>query len=459
MVRQETSADDIHGMRVAKGVVTGAGGMTSHAAVVARGLGKCCVVGCGTLDIDVRGRTVRLQGQLPDTQPLREGDLLTLDGSTGNVYGGVLDVVASSTVDELEELMSWADQVRRLRVYAEADTPHAARAALSYGAEGVGLCRTEHMFFAPERLFAMRCALLAVDEAQRATWLHELETAQRADFVEFFVAMHGRPVTIRLLDRALQEFMPTDARSVETIATTLDLEPAQVHRAVDRFAETNPAFGHRGVRAGLTIPGLYDMQIRAMLYAADECVQRGITVDLEVVVPMVAFASEVEQLSAILRRVEAEVFTEVPSGVTCRLGTMIELPRACLAAGDIAQVSEVFSFGGNDLTQTATGISRDDAKRFLPIYINEIGIIPSDPFAHLDDRVAELMAIALARGRAARPDLVAGLCGEQGGSPESIEVCEQLGLDFVCCPLAQLPGARLAAAQARLRHLNRRARR
>jgi pyruvate,orthophosphate dikinase len=450
LLRQETSAEDIHGMRVAAGVVTAAGGMTSHAAVVARGLGKCCVVGCGQLRIDLRERTVHLDDS-GSSEPLREGDLLTLDGSTGKVYAGALDVVASATVDELRELMAWADHVRRLRVYAEADTPRAARAAHSDGAEGVGLCRTERMFFAQDRVFAMRCALLAIEDEERSRWLSELERAQRDDFVEIFEAMDGRPVTIRLLDRALEEFLPQDEESLHAIADALDLDLEEVTKAASRHREVNPAFGHRGVRAGLTIPGLYDMQLRAMLFAARDCTERGVPVELEVLIPMVSFTSEVEALCAVLNRVRQGVFTEPTSLFTCRVGAMIELPRACLIAGELAQHTEFFSFGGNDLTQTALGISREDASRFLPIYLNELGMVARDPFTHLDERVAELMRIALERGRAVCPNLIAGLCGDQGGSPASIETCDRLGLNFVSAPLSQLPGARLAAAQARLR--------
>jgi len=450
LVRQETSADDIHGMKAAKGVVTAAGGMTSHAAVVARGLGKCCVVGCAGLQINPKERTVRL-GDSESFEPLREGDLLTLNGSTGNVYSGALDMVASATVDELQELMEWADHVRRMRVYAEADTPQAARAALSYGAEGVGLCRTERMFFAQDRLFAMRCALLAIDNEQRSAWLSELEQAQKDDFVEIFQAMDGRPVTIRLLDRALEEFLPQDEESLQEIADALDLELEEVTRAAERHHESNPAFGHRGVRAGLTVPGLYDMQLRAMLFAARECTDQGMPVELEVLVPMVAFTSEVEALCSVLNGVEQQVFAESTSLFTCHVGAMIELPRACLIADEIARYTHFFSFGGNDLTQTTLGISRDDASRFLPTYLNDLNLVARDPFTYLDEHVAELMGIALERAKSVRPNLTAGLCGDQGGSPASIEICERLRLDFVCAPLSQLPGARLAAAQARLR--------
>ena len=451
LVRQETRADDIHGMRAAKGVVTAAGGMTSHAAVVARGLGKCCVVGCGGLRIDHRERTVRFDAMPPDSAPLREGDLLTLDGSTGRVYSGALDVVASTTVEELRELMRWADRVRRMRVYAEADTPQAARAALSYGAEGVGLCRTERMFFAHDRLFAMRCALLAVEDEQRRHWLAQLERAQRDDFVEMFEAMDGRPVTSRLLDRALEEFLPEDEEALQTIADALDLELDEVVRAAHRQRESNPAFGHRGVRSGLTVPGLYDMQIRAMFLAARDCTGRGQPVELEVLVPMISWASELASVCAVVERVHDEVFEERRPSFTHRVGAMVELPRACLIAGELAHLSELFSFGGNDLTQTVLGVSREDASRFLPSYLNELGLVEGDPFTCLDETVVELMRAALERARAVRPTLVAGLCGDQGGSPPSIEACERLGLDFVSAPLSQLPGARLAAAQARLR--------
>jgi pyruvate,orthophosphate dikinase len=450
LIRQETSPDDIHGMKAARGVLTAAGGMTSHAAVVARGLGKCCVVGCADLQIDFRARTVRVAGS-KEGGPLREGDLLTLDGSTGKVFAGALDLVASTTVEELRELMRWADRIRQMRVYAEADTPQAARAALSYGAEGVGLCRTERMFFAQDRLFAMRCALLAVEDEQRRHWLSELERAQREDFAAIFEAMDGRPVTIRLLDRALQEFLPTESEPFEAIAEALDLELEELRRSAARHRESNPAFGHRGIRAGLTVPGLYDMQLRAMLFAARDCVEQGLAVDLDILIPMVGFAFEIEALRGAFDRVYRQVFTEVPKGFSCRLGAMVELPRACLIAGELARHVELFSFGGNDLTQTALGISRDDANRFLPAYRNELGLLADDPFTHLDERVAELIRIALERGKAARPGLEAGLCGDQGGIPASIEACEELGLDFVSAPLAQLPGARLAAAQAQLR--------
>jgi pyruvate,orthophosphate dikinase len=307
------------------------------------------------------------------------------------------------------------------------------------------------MFFAQDRLFAMRCALLAVENEQRSQWLMELERAQRDDFVEIFQAMDGRPVTIRLLDRALEEFLPQEEEPMQAIADALDLELEEVTKAAERHRESNPAFGHRGVRAGLTVPGLYDMQLRAMLFAARDCTDRGVPVELEVLIPMVAFTSELEALCAVSNVVHQQVFAEPTSLFTCRVGAMIELPCACLVADELARHTRFFSFGGNDLTQTALGISRDDAGRFLPTYLNKLGMVARDPFTYLDERVSELMGIALERAKAVRPDLIAGLCGDQGGSPASIAICERLGLDFVCAPLSQLPGARLAAAQARLR--------
>lgn len=449
LVRQETSAEDIHGMKVATGVITATGGMTSHAAVVARGLGKCCVVGCGGLQVDPHGKRLLLDEADAGEEALEEGEWLTLDGSSGNVYRGALDFVASPTVGQLSTLMDWADERRRLRIYAEADTPQAARAALSYGAEGVGLCRTEKMFFAPNRLFAMQCALLALDEAPRRQWLGELEKVQRDDFIEMFDAMDGRPVTIRLLDRALEEFLPGDPTAFGKIADALDLELEEVMRSVEHHRESNPAFGHRGVRAGLTVPGLYDMQLRAMLGAARHCTERGTPVELEILVPMVAFASEVVAVRRALGRAQQAFFEAPCASFTCRVGTMIELPRACLIADELARHTDFFSFGGNDLTQTVLGISREDANRFLPAYRNELGLITADPFSELEPRVIELMRLAVERGKKSRPDLLVGLCGDQGGSPASIEACEALGLDFVSAPLPALPGARLAAAQAR----------
>jgi pyruvate,orthophosphate dikinase len=297
----------------------------------------------------------------------------------------------------------------------------------------------------------MRCALLAVENEQRTRWLAELEQAQRSDFREMFRAMDGRPVTIRLLDRALQEFLPRDERSLHQVADALGLDLDEATVLAERHRESNPAFGHRGVRAGLTVAGLYDMQLRAMSFAARDCTEEGRRVELEVLIPMVSFATEVEALCAVLDKVQREVFSQPTELFTVQVGTMIESPRACLIADELARHVQFFSFGGNDLTQTVLAISREDASRFLPTYLNDLGLLERDPFTCLDERVTELMELALERARAVRPDLRAGLCGDQGGSPASIEVCERLGLDFISTPLARLPGARLAAAQAILR--------
>ena len=439
-------------MKVAKGVVTAAGGMTSHAAVVARGLGKCCVVGCGALEVDYRARRFKAHGSAGETKAIEEGELLSIDGSTGKIYAGVLDVIASPTVAEFDELMEWADDVRRIRVYADADTPQSARAALSYGAEGVGLCRTEHLFFATERLLAMRCVLLAENAEQRAAWLGRIEKEQRDDFAEIFDAMQGRPVTIRLLDRPMQEFLRLEKRDVDAVASALKLDTEEILARIRQRREGNPAFGHRGVRAGLTVLGLYDMQLRAMLWAARDCAHRGTPVDLEVSVPMVAYPSELEAMHLALERARSEMFDRDTDLVDIRLAAMVELPRACIVADQLARHTEVFAFGGNDLTQTALGISRDDAGRFLPSYLNDLELVQSDPFAQLDETgVGELIELAWNRARKARPQLTAGLCGEQAADPAAIAFCERLGLDFVSCQLQALPGARLAVAQARLR--------
>lgn len=451
LLRQETSAEDIHGVRAAKGVVTAAGGMTSHAAVVARGLGKSCVVGCDALHIDFKERTVRVTHAPEGPTALREGDLMTLDGSTGRVYAGRLDLEASSTVPELDTLMEWADAVRRLRILVEADTPAKARAGLSYGAEGVGLCRTERMFSGDSRQFALRCALFAVDDEQRTDWLDRLEDAQRSDFVDMFRAVEGRLVTVRLFDRSLEEVVPKDDDAVAAVALELELEPGELSQLVERQVEANPTFGHRGARAGLTVPGLYEMQLRAMVGAARDCIDRGVPVALDVLVPMVAFAEEVAILGQTLDRVRLEVFGAPNPAFTCRLGAVIELARACLAANELAQHADLFAFDGVNLTQSVLGLTSDNASRFLPAYRNDLGLLPSNPFRVLDSGVVETMRIAIERGRGAKPTLDVGLLGDLGGRPRAIEACEALGLDFVTAPLSMLPGARLAAAQATIR--------
>lgn len=451
LVRRETSPEDIHGMKAAEGIVTAAGGMTSHAAVVARGLGKCCVAGCSTMVVNYDDKSVTVQTPDGDKKRLVEGDIISLDGSFGKVYEGALDVVAAPKVPEFTTLMQWADAARTLKVRANADTPRSARFALSYGAEGIGLCRTEHMFFAPDRLETVRCIALTDDKQRRAAWLEQLGAFQREDFVAIFEAMDGRPVTIRLLDWPLHEFLPSEDEEFEALAPVLGISKAEVRSSVEAHRELNPMLGHRGVRVGMTLPSLYSTQVHALFSAAAHCLAGGAQVHPEIMVPFVSMWPEVDTMHQLINRVRDEVREATGQHVSYRFGTMIELPRACMLADQIAQHAEFFSFGTNDLTQTTFGMSRDDAGRFLPDYLEQ-GTLRRDPFATLDPAgVGQLMRIAIERGRATRPDLELGLCGEHGGDPASILLCAELGLGYVSCSPPRLPVARVAAAQAALR--------
>ncbi|HJL15843.1 MAG TPA: pyruvate, phosphate dikinase [Sandaracinaceae bacterium LLY-WYZ-13_1] len=454
LVRRETSPEDIHGMKAAKGIVTATGGMTSHAAVVARGLGKCCVAGASGLDVDYAGRKVRARSPGGETVELEPGELITLDGTHGLIYRGELDVGSAATIPELERLMEWADGHRRLRIRANADTPSGARTARSYGAEGIGLCRTEHMFFAQDRLEAVRCMVLAGPHPDvREKWLAKLEPMQREDFVEIFRAMDGLPVTIRLLDWPLHEFLPREARDLQAVSQALGVDVEVVRRRALELHETNPMLGHRGVRVGLTSPEIYRMQTRAILHAAAECAAEGVDVRPEIMLPVVALAEELAALRPIVEEAAREALASKGAEVDYLIGTMIELPRACLVAGALAEHAEFFSFGTNDLTQTTLGISRDDAGRFLPFYVHDPGgLMEADPFARLDVHgVGELVRTGTERGRARREALKVGLCGEHGGDPRSIDFCHRIGLDYVSCSPPRLPIARLAAAQAAIR--------
>jgi pyruvate,orthophosphate dikinase len=450
LVRRETSPEDIHGMKAAAGILTATGGMTSHAAVVARGLGKCCVAGVASLTVDYEARTVAVRTERGELLAMKPGDKLTLDGTTGRVYQGELEVEPAATVPELDALLSWADRFRRLDVRANADTPRGAKQAFAYGARGIGLCRTEHMFFADERLEAVRCMVLS-DEGDREKWVKTIEPMQREDFVEIFRAMNGLPVTIRLLDWPLHEFLPRETKELESVARALKLPVGDVRTRALALHEVNPMLGHRGVRVGITAPTIYRMQVRAILAAALEVAKSGTAVLPEIMIPVVGLASEL-RAAVDLVRAEAE---SVLAGETLpyQVGTMVELPRACLVADDLAQAAEFFSFGTNDLTQTTFGISRDDAGRFLPQYLGDPrGLLPSDPFVRLDERgVGELIRIAVERGRKTRPDLKLGICGEHGGNPASIGFAERLKLSYVSCSPPRLPVARLAAAQAAIR--------
>ncbi|MBW2464731.1 MAG: pyruvate, phosphate dikinase [Deltaproteobacteria bacterium] len=452
LVRRETSPEDIHGMKAAKGIVTATGGMTSHAAVVARGLGRSCVAGVGDLNVDYQAQTVSVR-TAAGLKVLKPGDVITLDGTNGLIYEGELDVEAAAKVPEFDTLMAWADERRRLRVRTNADTPRETRVAVSYGAEGVGLCRTEHMFFAEDRLSAVRCMALAEGEEQRAKWLHSVAPMQRSDFEGMFTALDGRPMTVRLLDWPLHEFLPREDAEMDRVAEALGVPVNVVRDRAGAMAEVNPMLGHRGVRLGVTATEIYRMQCRALAEAAVECSKKGIAVAPEIMIPVVSLAEELEFIAAEVRGVVDEVFEAAGVQIHYQVGTMIELPRACLVADDLAKTAEFFSFGTNDLTQTTFGISRDDAGRFLPAYIApDKKLLPIDPFVRIDRRgVGELVKIACERGRQTRPDLKLGLCGEHGGEPQSVEFCHEIGLDYVSCSPPRLPVARLAAAQAAIR--------
>ncbi|MCS7078767.1 MAG: pyruvate, phosphate dikinase [Chloracidobacterium sp.] len=487
LVRTETSPEDFHGMVAAQGILTARGGLTSHAAVVARGMGKPCVVGCSDLKLDADGMHI-------GGRTLREGDFITLDGTTGQVLLGDVPLVAPKTGEEFETFMRWVDEARRLRIRANADTPHDARVARDFGAEGIGLCRTEHMFFEGDRIDVVRQMIMvsgtykrlaaALDkinadlerargdadktaelEAERAALEAALATPaqlfkgalatllpmQRGDFVGIFKAMDGFPVTIRLLDPPLHEFLPHTDEEIETLAAKLNLPAADVRARVAALKEHNPMLGHRGCRLGIAYPEITEMQARAIFEAAVEVARQGVRVFPEVMIPLVGDVNELRAQEAIVRRVADEVQQASGVEIPYLVGTMIELPRAALTADKIATVAEFFSFGTNDLTQTTFGFSRDDAGTFLPMYV-ERKILPEDPFQVLDQEgVGELMRIGVQKGRATRPTLKVGICGEHGGEPSSVAFCHELGLDYVSCSPYRVPIARLAAAQAALR--------
>jgi len=442
LVRAETSPDDVHGMHAAEGILTARGGMTSHAAVVARGMGKCCVVGCRDLRFRPEEGTVAI-----GDRPLRRGDAITLDGGTGEVMWGRVPTVTPELGGSFSELMRWADRFRRLRVRTNADTAHDAKLARQFGAEGIGLCRTEHMFFEPDRILAMRQTILADDRAERERAIAKLLPMQRADFAEIFRAMEGLPVTIRLLDPPLHEFLPHDEEGVQELADSLDLAPAEVRAKLAALREYNPMLGHRGCRLGITFPEIYRMQVRAIAQAAREVAEAGITVRPEIMIPLVSHERELERLRALVLEE-----TRAASGRRARtlVGTMIEIPRAALTADAIAAHADFFSFGTNDLTQMAYGLSRDDANKFLPAYV-EGGILRDDPFVSIDEEgIGALVRIGVEGGRRTRPGLKVGICGEHGGDPQSVRFFARLGLDYVSCSPFRVPVARLAAAQAAL---------
>ena len=455
LVRAETSPEDIHGMKAARGILTARGGMTSHAAVVARGMGKSCVAGCSPVSVSYEHRqaTVTIydaEGHPVETVVVKAGDVITLDGGTGQVFLGAVPTVPASLSGEFDELMVWADKARKLRVRANADTPLDARTARNFGAEGIGLCRTEHMFFDEERIAAVREMILAGDLAARKRAIAKLLPFQREDFIGLFRAMSGLPVTIRLLDPPLHEFLPQDKATLEGLSRTMGVPVAVLERKNEELHEFNPMLGHRGCRLAITFPEIYEMQARAILEAACEVAAEGVEVTPEIMIPLAMTRRELDIIKTIVERVKAEVFVEKGRTLTVPYGTMIELPRAALMAGELAQTAEFFSFGTNDLTQTTMGISRDDAGKFLGAYV-EANIFSKDPFQSIDVAgVGALVEMAKERGRAARPGIKLGICGEHGGDPSSIHFFARVGLDYVSCSPFRVPIARLAAAQAAL---------
>ncbi len=446
LVREETSPEDIHGMHAARGIVTARGGMTSHAAVVARGMGRPCVSGAGEIHINEKAGTFTARGRT-----FKAGEVITIDGGKGEVLDGAVPMIEPELTGDFQTLMGWADTVRRLKVRANAETPLDAKTARGFGAEGIGLCRTEHMFFDDTRIAAVREMILADDEQGRRAALAKIAPFQKADFAELFQIMAGLPVTIRLLDPPLHEFIPHSEAEMDALAETQGLDAAKLKRRAKELHETNPMLGHRGCRLGVAYPEIYEMQVRAILEAALEVKAATGEAPLpEIMHPLVAMGLEMKYLRELTDRTAKAVFEETGQSIAYLVGTMIELPRAALRAGDLAEHAQFFSFGTNDLTQTTFGISRDDSGRFLQAYMDK-GIFEADPFVRLDrDGVGDLISIAAERGRAVRGDVKLGICGEHGGDPSSIAFCEGAGLDYVSCSPYRVPIARLAAAQAAL---------
>jgi pyruvate,orthophosphate dikinase len=443
LTRIETSPEDIGGMHVAQGILTTRGGMTSHAAVVARGMGTPCIAGAGDLRIDYAAKTLTAGNTV-----LNEGDTITIDGSNGQVLKGEVPKIQPEVTGAFGKLMAWVDEIRKLRVRANAETPLDASTARNFGCEGIGLCRTEHMFFDPQRIIHVREMIVANTEAERRTALDKLLPYQRADFVQLFTIMAGLPVTVRLLDPPLHEFLPHTEADFGEVAKASGKTVAEVKAKASQLHEANPMLGHRGCRLGITYPEIYEMQCRAIFEAVADVKMRGETVLPEVMIPLVAVKNEFDRLKAMVDRVAKETMQKTGAQFEYLVGTMIELPRAALIADKIAEGAEFFSFGTNDLTQTTFGLSRDDAGPFLVQY-QELGVIPNDPFQTLDQEgVGELIKIAAERGRKARPDIKLGICGEHGGDPASVHFCHDVGLNYVSCSPYRVPIARLAAAHA-----------
>ena len=443
MVRIETSPEDLAGMAVAEGILTARGGMTSHAAVVARGMGKCCVSGAGALEIDYKNKTVEVDGI-----KLKEGDYISINGTTGTVYVGKVETKAAELSGDFAELMTLADKYTKLQVRTNADTPHDATIARNFGAVGIGLCRTEHMFFEGEKIKAMREMILAEDAEGRKNALAKILPYQKEDFKGIFKAMAGCPVTVRLLDPPLHEFVPHDLKGQEEMAEAMGVSVKEIQKRVESLCEHNPMLGHRGCRLGNTYPEITEMQTRAILGAALELKKEGIEAKPEIMVPLTGILYEFKEQEKVIRKAAAQLFEEMGDSIDFKVGTMIEIPRAALTADRIASSAEFFSFGTNDLTQMTFGYSRDDIASFLPVYL-EKKILKVDPFQVLDQNgVGQLVRMATEKGRAIRPDLKCGICGEHGGEPSSVKFCHKVGLNYVSCSPFRVPIARIAAAQA-----------
>ena len=446
LVRAETSPEDIGGMHAAQGILTATGGMTSHAAVVARGMGKCCVAGCGAIRIDEKAKKFSVGGAT-----ISEGDIITINGSTGEVIKGAAKLIEPELSGEFAEILAWADSFRSLGVRTNADTPADSKTARDFGAEGIGLCRTEHMFFDGDRIDAVREMILAENEDGRRRALKKVKPYQKEDFVGIFKAMEGFPVTIRLLDPPLHEFIPHTDEEIQRVADGSGLSVDQLKAKATELHEFNPMLGHRGCRLGITYPEVYEMQVYAIMEAACELKKAGTDVKPEIMIPLVGHVKELSELEEMTRRVAAEVMDSTGVQVDYLVGTMIELPRAALTADEIAGCAEFFSFGTNDLTQTTLGLSRDDSGKFLPLYV-EKGIYKEDPFVSIDvSGVGQLVEMGVQKGRSARANLKTGICGEHGGDPASIAFCQKAGLNYVSCSPFRVPVARLAAAHAALK--------
>ena len=447
LVRLETSPEDIQGMNDAEGVLTIRGGMTSHAAVVARGMGRCCVCGCGELTIDEENKTITTK----EGTVYHEGDYISLDGSTGTVYGGEVKTKAPEISGNFETFMNWADSIRTLGVRANADTPKDARQALAFGAEGIGLVRTEHMFFEESRIFAVRQMITAETKEQREAALAKILPMQQDDFEKIFEAMEGRSVTIRYLDPPLHEFLPHTDEEIKPLAESLGMTFEALKARIESLKEFNPMMGHRGCRLAITYPEIAEMQTRAVIQAAINVNKKGMNVVPEIMIPLVGDENELKYVKNIVTKVADEIIANEKVELPYHVGTMIEIPRAALTADKIAKEAEFFSFGTNDLTQMTFGFSRDDAGKFLNDYY-EKGIFENDPFAKLDQTgVGQLIQMAAEKGRSTRPNIKLGICGEHGGEPSSVEFCHKIGLNYVSCSPYRVPLARLAAAQAKVK--------